>query len=278
MLFNKRILVALDGGSHCVDAIHRAQMMATKTGCELEILWFGNTSAWQPLEEEIKELESTCRVSRQVSTTHMLDSVKEIWQEDHFTLLIKGCDREHNTESLLAPTDWKLLRETPCPVLLVKQQKPWTGGRVLAAINPLSSEEHQSLHDRSVLMLAAFIASEENAELQAVVATPAPMQMAEPEDQIPELIEQRARAAADKMLKNMNLKTQQLHIGEGPAEYLIAQVAGEQDAALVVISSSARNGIKGALLGNTAEQILDRLDTDVLVLRPGLAEQMPVYH
>jgi len=251
--------------------------MATKTGCELAFLWFGGSSDWQAVEDKIYALENSCQIYRQASTTQMLKTVKQLWQEDHFALLVKGSDPQHNSHSLLTPTDWKLLRETPCPILLVKRQQSWTSGNILAAINPLSSKEHQLNHDRSVLMLAAFIAREENAKLQAVVATASPMQLADPEFMVPGLIEKRARTAADMMLTDMNLETLQLHIGEGPAEYWIAQVAGEQQAALIVISSRARCGIKGALLGNTAEQILDRLDTDVLVLRPGLAEQMPMY-
>lgn len=277
MLFNKRILVVLDGGKHCIDAINRARTMASKTGCELELLWFGDPSDWQIVEEKVCALENSCQVYRQASTTQMLDTVQQLWQEDHFTLLVKGSDPQHNSQSLLTPTDWQLLRETPCPILLVKRQHSWTKGNILAAINPLSSKEHQLNYDRSVLMLAAFIARQEDAKLQAVVATASPMQLADPEFMVPELIEKRARTAADMMLTDMNLTTLPLHIGEGPAEYWIAQVAGEQEAALIVISSRARSGIKGALLGNTAEQILDRLDTDVLVLRPGLAEQMPMY-
>ncbi|MNW10654.1 Universal stress protein E [compost metagenome] len=35
-----------------------------------------------------------------------------------------------------------------------------------------------------------------------------------------------------------------------------------------MIGSVARSGLSGALIGNTAEMILDTLDSDVLVLKP----------
>jgi len=278
MLFSKRILAVLDGGSHCIDAFNRAQMIATRTGCKIELLWFGEASASAEIQSAIRSSENTGLVCRQIHSKKMLDTVNQLWQEDHFTLLIKGCDQQHNSESLLTPTDWKLLRKTPCPILMVKRRQPWVGGRILAAINPLSSKEHQHHHDQSVLKLAAFIAREERASLQTVVATRSPMQMADPEQQSQELINKQARVATDKLLARIKVPTQQVHIGQGPANYWIARVAAEQDAALVVISSRGRCGITGTLLGNTAEQLLDRLNTDVLVIRPGLADQMPMYH
>jgi nucleotide-binding universal stress UspA family protein len=40
------------------------------------------------------------------------------------------------------------------------------------------------------------------------------------------------------------------------------------DAAVTVIGTVARTGFSGALIGNTAEVVLDALESDVLVLKP----------
>ena len=61
------------------------------------------------------------------------------------------------------------------------------------------------------------------------------------------------------------------HLGEGPARELIPRVAHEFEAALTVLGTVARQGVAGALLGNTAEAVLDRLDGDLLVLKPNAA-------
>ena len=37
--------------------------------------------------------------------------------------------------ALLTPDDWKLLRFAPCPVLMTKTARPWTGGKILAAVD-----------------------------------------------------------------------------------------------------------------------------------------------
>ena len=59
-----------------------------------------------------------------------------------------------------------------------------------------------------------------------------------------------------------------LHIEEGPADVLIPHLAHKLGAVLTIIGTVARTGISGALIGNTAEVVLDSLDSDVLVLKP----------
>ena len=59
-----------------------------------------------------------------------------------------------------------------------------------------------------------------------------------------------------------------LHIKEGPADVLIPHTAHALQAAVTIIGTVARTGISGALIGNTAEVVLDALESDVLVLKP----------
>ncbi|MNC78058.1 Universal stress protein E [compost metagenome] len=56
-------------------------------------------------------------------------------------------------------------------------------------------------------------------------------------------------------------------MAEGPADVLIPYTASKYDAVVTVIGTVARTGISGALIGNTAEVVLDALECDVLVLK-----------
>jgi nucleotide-binding universal stress UspA family protein len=47
---------------------------------------------------------------------------------------------------------------------------------------------------------------------------------------------------------------------------LIAETVAELGGPLVVIGSLARKGMTGAIVGNTAERMLDQLQTDVLCI------------
>jgi len=275
MLFSKRILVILDSGEHSGKALHRAHLIAERMGCELELLWVGKSEPWTGLAQDLTALKnSAVRFTQEVVTKDLIDSVLERWQQDHFALLVKGCDPRHNNRRLLAPRDWQLLRETPCPVLLVKQDQHWADGRILAAVNTITHNSQLRAHNQSILMLAGFIAHSLNAPLHTAVATPLAMQGVEPEMQSQVLIDQRAQRCAEKMLSEMNLPVAQLHVGEGPPEHWIPHVSKEIDASLVVMGTHARKGMSAALLGNTAERILDRLNTDILVLRAGIDQSL----
>ncbi|MDI3323459.1 universal stress protein [Pontibacterium granulatum] len=276
MLFSKRILVILDSGEHSPKALHRAQLIAERMGCELELLWVGKSEPWTGLAQDLAVLQSSAvRFTQEVITKDLIDLVVERWQQDHFALLVKGCDLRHNNRRLLAPRDWQLLRETPCPVLLVKQDQHWADGRILAAVNTVTHDPQLRAHNQSILMLAGFIAHALNAPLHAAVATPMAMQGVEPELQSQVLIDQRAQRCAENVLSEMNLRVAQLHVGEGPPEHWIPHVSTEIDASLVVMGTLARKGVSAALLGNTAERILDRLNTDILVLRAGIDQPLP---
>ena len=45
-------------------------------------------------------------------------------------------------------------------------------------------------------------------------------------------------------------------------------MASKLQAAVTIIGTVARTGLTGALIGNTAEVVLDKVESDVLVLKP----------
>jgi universal stress protein E len=60
----------------------------------------------------------------------------------------------------------------------------------------------------------------------------------------------------------------QTHVQEGMPEDVIPRVASSIDAEMLVIGTIGRTGLSAAIIGNTAEHVIDRLDCDVLALRP----------
>ena len=59
-----------------------------------------------------------------------------------------------------------------------------------------------------------------------------------------------------------------MHVKFGAPEKVIASVATREKADTVVIGSMARKGLKGKLVGNTAEKLTSHLHTDVLIISP----------
>ena len=57
-----------------------------------------------------------------------------------------------------------------------------------------------------------------------------------------------------------------VHIGEGKPTEVIRQTAKEIEADLILIGTVGRSGIKGTIVGNTSERLLDHTQSDLLVL------------
>ena len=206
----------------------------------------------------------------------------QTWYENQHTTIIKeqqarGCAlviKQHAPDSmlkklLLTPEDWKLLRDCPCPVLMVKHARSWSGGVVLAAVDVgCSDDEHMVLH-KTIIDQGFRVASLAHGQLHVVSAHPAPM-LAAVDAVYPVHTQYEAsyRAACKEFQNQYEIDDSRLHINEGPADIIIQQVAKKLDAVVTVIGTVARTGLSGALIGNTAEVVIDKLECDILVLKP----------
>lgn len=172
-------------------------------------------------------------------------------------------------KAFLTPDDWKLLRYCPSPVLIVKTARPWTGGIILSAVDVGSSDvEHHVLHS-GIVSHGYDIARLVGGTLHMMSAHPYPMlSSSDPIFQLKESIRAFYREQCLRFQAEFNISDSRLHIEEGPAEVLIPYLAHKLEAALTVIGSVGRKGLSGTLIGNTAEMVLDSLDSDVLVLKP----------
>lgn len=273
MAFSRNVLVILDASAENQQrALERSALIAKRMQANLEVLWLHNPTPEHSLKQQLAAYGSEgISISELYQDQNgLIKALLKRWEADPFALLVKSCDASHR--SLMAPLDWQLLRQAPCPVLLVKQDKLWEGGEILSAINPFARKPGTQALNRAILHMAAFISREVSASLNLAISYAPPMLGAEPENQSASLLEQKARDKAQTFISNMRLPPVTYRVGEGPPEYWIPHAANTHQAALVVMGTHAREGIKGALLGNTAERILDRLSCDVLVLREGLGE------
>lgn len=170
-------------------------------------------------------------------------------------LIVKSSYRRSAIQRrLLKTSDWSLLRSADCPVLFVKTDRVTPMDKVLAAVNVAAEDaDHQALNDM-VINYATVVAKGTGAELHAVNAYSGSMSFVHPPD----------------LAKRVGIERNRAHVGNAAPEALVAEVVAKLGAPLVVIGSLARKGISGAVVGNTAERILDELETDVIILiRPG---------
>lgn len=269
----KRILVVIDPTQTTHLALNRARLIAGVIESELHLLVCENRQDYTPLLDKLcGELQAAGLNASSTQAWHgsLTDTVIHVLHSAGCGLVIKQHLPDNPIrKALLTPDDWKLLRYCPAPVLMVKSDTSWMQGTVLAAVDlGYHDDAHQVLHD-TIVSHAADIAEMTNGQLHLVSAHPAPMLSAsDPVYQLREGIAARYAENAAKYISQYNLNDDQLHIDEGPADTLIPKVAKKLQASVTVIGTVARTGISGALIGNTAEVVLDQLGSDVLVLKP----------
>ncbi len=269
----RRILVVIDPKLPENLALKRARLISRVSRSELHLLICDTRQDHGSYLADMQaELQSQ---GYQVST-------QQAWHgNQHQTIITvqqaEGCGlviKQHIADNplkraLLTPDDWKLMRYCPCPVLMVKTEAPWTGGNILAAVDVGNADiEHRTLHS-SIINHGYQIAALAEGNLHVISAHPSAMlSAADPAFQLKETIEARYRAACKQFQAEFDIADGQLHIEEGPADALIPRVCHQLQAVVTVIGTVARTGFSGALMGNTAEVVLDTLESDVLVLKP----------
>lgn len=269
----RSILVVIEPEHSESLALKRAKLIAGVTGAHLHLLVCDKQHEHSALLSLLKSglQEDGYSVStEQAWNTSLHETIIDVQQAEGCGLVIK----QHFPDSplkkaLLTPADWKLLRYCPCAVLLAKTAIPWTDSVILAAIDVGNADaEHQQLHN-TIIDHGFEIASLAKAQLHVISAHPSPMlSAADPTFQLRETIQARYREQCKAFQAKFDVDDAHLHIEEGPADVLIPFAARKWQAAMTIIGTVARTGLSGALIGNTAEVILDALESDVLVLKP----------
>tara|TARA_R110000868_G_scaffold84998_4_gene239455 strand:+ start:5784 stop:6644 length:861 start_codon:yes stop_codon:yes gene_type:complete len=269
----KRILVVIDPSQTEQVALKRASLIASFIESELHLLVCENREDYAPLLQELADQMKAAGITCGFSQSWHNGLTETI----NRTVVREGCGlvvKQHLPDSalrkaLLTPEDWKLLRYCPAPVLMVKNSESWIKGNVLAAIDLGNhDDQHHVLHD-TIVSHAAEISEMIDGALHLISAHPAPMlSSADPTFQLRETIACSYQDASAEYLNKYAITQDRLHIDEGPADTLIPFVANKIGASVTVIGTVGRKGIAGALIGNTAEVVLDQLNTDVLVLKP----------
>ncbi len=205
-----------------------------------------------------------------------------------YDLLIKPAENPSWTHRLFGSDDLHLLRKCPCPVWLMKLPEKPNYSNVLAAVDfdlpaPLPSEQDLN---REILELAASSALADSASLHIVHAweTHAAKTMVSRGTMSSEGLAHYVEREHDRHRNGLYRLAEQLHgwiggeaydflspglhLPEGPAKKVIAPLAAELRADLVVMGTVARTGISGMIIGNTAEAIFDQLACSVLAVKP----------
>jgi universal stress protein E len=183
---------------------------------------------------------------------------------------------KHPARWLLAYTDWELLRLCPIPVLLVKNRRLYHRPRVLAAIDPAHARAKPGNLDKQILRAGATLVHALHGELHTLHAfSPGlPIVPAMPDAPLADLATDRAereravRRSIERMVDGFDVQRSHCHLVEGRPADAIPRAARRERSAILAMGIVSRSGLKRFFIGNTAESVMDAVQSDLLVVKP----------
>lgn len=193
----------------------------------------------------------------------------------------------HVAPWLLRYADWELLRQSPVPVLLVKKPRSYRRPRILAAVDPSHAFAKTAQLDDAILRLGASIGTATRGSLHVLHAyVPTIIGMKEAELTADNAVQHIVDKATDQAVKRLDKALRSARIGNlgNDRRHLIPlhpvdsipRLAHRLKCDLIVMGALSRSGLKGFVIGNTAERLLDDLPCDLLVVKPpGFKSRIP---
>ncbi len=154
----------------------------------------------------------------------------------------------------LHSADWELLRLSVKPVLIVKDDAPYQQPVILAALDPVHRHAKPADLDEGICALAQAFSTALGGSWHALHAYSGSRAQ--------------ALASVSQVLQSEGAKPQAVQLRDNPGPEAIIETTHELGASLLVMGALSRSGLERLLIGNTAEQVIDRVSCDVLIVKP----------
>lgn len=250
----RNILVIVDATATNHPAILKGELLAEKFGARLERFECG--AELHPLREVAEHLQHTAA-----------------------DLIIK--DTRHHTfarRTVFSNADWELICGLAAPLLLTKPNAWSDSPNLLAAIDPSHDNERTAQLEHRILDRAAQFSQSLGGKLHVVHAYSCKVPVVAPIIAGPMLTASISpEALATEHAAKLKLLTRfadryflppaNIHLEMGGVRASICNVAAQVHADIVVMGAMSRTGLARALIGDTVEEVLERLPCDALIVK-----------
>lgn len=193
--------------------------------------------------------------------------------------LVIAATREHRfgARLLLRNTDWELIRHCPVPLLLLRSHRAWHRPAVIAAVDPFHRHAWPADLDPRLLQAGGSLAALLRGRLHVFHAYmplidigPPPISgaMMTLPPELQEMHDRQVASAVDQLAAAANIPPRRRHVCMGDVCDELKVLSRRVGAGLLVMGAVSRTALKRFFIGNTAERVLDRVDCDVLVVKP----------
>jgi universal stress protein E len=309
---HKRVLVVVDPTASFHPAIERAAWLARHTPAHIELFisdyapqladsrshGVAATEARNALvERHRRRLEQLAAPLRGVGLAVEIDarwdyplhdSIVRKAEESAADLVIK--DTHYHSvlkRSIFSNTDWNLIRNCAATLWLVKPRPPGQKPCFVAAIDPLHERDKPASLDDRILTTAKGLSAALGGEVHvfhafdvaaaiAVSTDAMTMPIALPINELADAMRAEHTEAVERLCKEHGVPSDHTHVHQGGTRQLLLTLTEQLRADAVVMGALSRSGLTGLFIGNTAEDVLDRLHCDLIIVKPeGFAAVLP---
>ncbi len=295
----KNILVATDTRLEKHPIVDEAILLARRSGGSLMLVDVVPAFSWAvrmtlPSHNEIRDLmvrekqeqletlaEPIRKQGVHVETQVLIgrssvEIIRQVLRGNHDLVLRVAKGKDSQRKGFFGTTGVRLLRECPCAVWLVAPAQSHHYKHVMACIDTLSEEpiDHE-LNDK--VYESALLASQYHGSRFSVVQAwrvfgeefLLPRTRQEDFLRLMNEVQERFTKLFNAFLQKHGTSAQakNVHMLKGHTDNILPAFIVEQGVDLVVMGTVARRGAAGWVIGNTAEQMLDRIECSLLALK-----------
>jgi universal stress protein E len=208
------------------------------------------------------------------------DSIVRKTQESAAELVVK--DTHYHSvlkRSIFSNTDWMLIRNLGATLWLVKPRPAGQRPCFVAAVDPLHEHDKPANLDHRIIETAKDLAGALGGEVHAfhaydvmaaiaITTDAVTMPIALPVNDLADAMRAEHTDAVERLCARHGIPGDRTHIEQGGTRQMLLAVTEKLRADAVVMGALSRSGLKGLFIGNTAEDVLDRLHCDLVIVKP----------
>lgn len=199
-----------------------------------------------------------------VATGHLADTILHEARRFEADLLMMGAGYLDD----LRP----LLRHLPCPLLLVRHMR--TPGMFAGALGAGAEDAPHRVLNRVILEHLQLLAPCFGGQIRVLSALPNPAELvplmgdAYAASYVATDLEKTYREGIEKQVAGFGMASDLVRVLPGRPDVVLPELVRQEEVDCLLLGTVARSGFAAFWLGNTAEDVLPRVECDVLVLRP----------
>jgi universal stress protein E len=208
-------------------------------------------------------------ISCEVGWAHpRYEAIVKMAQDFGADLLIQHCrafaklKNEHLTHE-----SWNLVKHCPLPLLLVKDANWFEPFTVMVAVDPVHSHNKPLRLDHKLITAADTFAKNMGGKCHVIHAYAETARPFAPAGQI----KAEHEAAFNELMSDFDISAEQRHLVDDDPVDAIHAFEKSIGADVVVMGAISRSRFSEALVGSTAESVLDYVKIDILVVKPDSA-------